>query len=51
MATTSNAAVRPPDAIQVLQLFMSDSLVKFEVTEGDLVFPNSKCSVLDLSHC
>ncbi|SDY01670.1 hypothetical protein SAMN05421881_10158 [Nitrosomonas halophila] len=26
IATTSNAAVRPPDAIQLLQLFMSDSL-------------------------
>ena len=26
MATTSNAAVRPPDVIQVLQLFMNDSL-------------------------
>ncbi|SDY39477.1 hypothetical protein SAMN05421881_103315 [Nitrosomonas halophila] len=26
MATTSNAAVRLPDAIQMLQLFMSDSL-------------------------
>ncbi|SDY87071.1 hypothetical protein SAMN05421881_10722 [Nitrosomonas halophila] len=26
MVTTSNAAVRPPDVIQVLQLFMNDSL-------------------------
>ncbi|WP_292987755.1 hypothetical protein [Nitrosomonas sp.] len=25
MATTNNAAVCPPDAIQVLQLFMNDS--------------------------
>ncbi|WP_292986805.1 hypothetical protein [Nitrosomonas sp.] len=27
MAATNNAAVCPPDAIQVLQLFMNDSLV------------------------
>ncbi|WP_292987578.1 hypothetical protein [Nitrosomonas sp.] len=26
MVTTNNAAVCPPDAIQVLQLFMNDSL-------------------------
>jgi len=26
MTTTNNAAVCPPDAIQVLQLFMNDSL-------------------------
>ncbi|WP_292988107.1 hypothetical protein [Nitrosomonas sp.] len=28
MATTNNAAVCPPDAIQVLQLFMNDPLAK-----------------------
>ncbi|WP_292988998.1 hypothetical protein [Nitrosomonas sp.] len=28
MATTNNAAVCPPDAIQVLQLFMNDSLAR-----------------------
>ncbi|WP_292990121.1 hypothetical protein [Nitrosomonas sp.] len=27
MTTTNNAAVCPPDAIQVLHLFMNDSLV------------------------
>jgi hypothetical protein len=26
MATTNNAAVRPPEAIKLLQLFMNDSL-------------------------
>ncbi|WP_292988060.1 hypothetical protein [Nitrosomonas sp.] len=30
MATTNNAAVCPPDAIQVLQLFMNDSLARHE---------------------
>ncbi|WP_292986434.1 hypothetical protein [Nitrosomonas sp.] len=29
MATTNNAAVCPPDAIQVLQLFMNDSLGRY----------------------
>ncbi|WP_292988161.1 hypothetical protein [Nitrosomonas sp.] len=31
MAATNNAAVCPPDAIQVLQLFMNDSL-HYEIT-------------------
>ncbi|WP_292989924.1 hypothetical protein [Nitrosomonas sp.] len=35
MATTNNAAMCPPDAIQVLQLFMNDSLYKENIANNE----------------